>query len=255
MVRSVVRVIRSAVPGPAADILTDAVTQAHADGASRNSSPARARLGRRADHGHHAHGPARAWAQPHLRRRAGPPVACRSTGSGCSSASPPVVLGGRVPACSPLAATSATALGIDKPRHESGTSPRWPLALGLIGRGHGAAVPLVPTPPPTRVVVARVRVGGVGRCCGSSSRSRLGSFFCVSTSFGDTYGPLAGMVALLLWSLLSSIAHPLRRRRRRAARGGAGRRRRAAGRGEGRGSRSPTRAVLAVVAAGSPSTR
>ena len=27
-----------------------------------------------------------------------------------------------------------------------------------------------------------------------------------STSFGDTYGPLAGIVALLLWALLSSVA-------------------------------------------------
>jgi YihY family inner membrane protein len=34
----------------------------------------------------------------------------------------------------------------------------------------------------------------------------LGEFFHLSTSFGDTYGPLAGMVALLLWSLLSSMA-------------------------------------------------
>ncbi len=34
----------------------------------------------------------------------------------------------------------------------------------------------------------------------------LGFFFSASRSFGDTYGPLAGVVALLLWSLLSSIA-------------------------------------------------
>ena len=34
----------------------------------------------------------------------------------------------------------------------------------------------------------------------------LGAFFGVSSSFGSTYGPLAGIVALLLWSLLSSIA-------------------------------------------------
>jgi len=34
----------------------------------------------------------------------------------------------------------------------------------------------------------------------------LGMFFAVSTSFGDTYGPLAGMVALLLWAFLSSVA-------------------------------------------------
>lgn len=34
----------------------------------------------------------------------------------------------------------------------------------------------------------------------------LALFFDYSTSFGDTYGPLAGVVALLLWALLSSIA-------------------------------------------------
>ena len=32
------------------------------------------------------------------------------------------------------------------------------------------------------------------------------TFFAVSHSFGDTYGPLAGMVALLLWAFLSSVA-------------------------------------------------
>jgi len=34
----------------------------------------------------------------------------------------------------------------------------------------------------------------------------LGLFFRVSTSFGDTYGPLAGIVALLMWALLSAVA-------------------------------------------------
>ena len=34
----------------------------------------------------------------------------------------------------------------------------------------------------------------------------LDLFFRTSTSFGETYGPLAGMVALLLWAFLSSVA-------------------------------------------------
>jgi YihY family inner membrane protein len=34
----------------------------------------------------------------------------------------------------------------------------------------------------------------------------LALFFAVSTSFGETYGPLAGMVALLLWAFLSAVA-------------------------------------------------
>jgi YihY family inner membrane protein len=34
----------------------------------------------------------------------------------------------------------------------------------------------------------------------------LGFFYGLSSSFGQTYGPLAGMIALLVWCLLSSIA-------------------------------------------------
>jgi YihY family inner membrane protein len=34
----------------------------------------------------------------------------------------------------------------------------------------------------------------------------LGWFYASSSSFGDTYGPLAGVVALLVWSLLSSFS-------------------------------------------------
>jgi YihY family inner membrane protein len=34
----------------------------------------------------------------------------------------------------------------------------------------------------------------------------LGAFFSLSSSFGRTYGPLAGIVALLIWSLLSATA-------------------------------------------------
>ncbi len=31
-------------------------------------------------------------------------------------------------------------------------------------------------------------------------------FFSLSSTFGKTYGPLAGIVALLLWSYMSSVA-------------------------------------------------
>ena len=34
----------------------------------------------------------------------------------------------------------------------------------------------------------------------------LGAIFSLSSNLGDTYGPLAGFVALLLWTLLTSIA-------------------------------------------------
>ena len=34
----------------------------------------------------------------------------------------------------------------------------------------------------------------------------LATYVHLSSSFGSTYGPLAGIIALLLWSLLSAIA-------------------------------------------------
>jgi YihY family inner membrane protein len=34
----------------------------------------------------------------------------------------------------------------------------------------------------------------------------LGAFFSLSTSFGETYGPLAGIIALLVWALLSAVS-------------------------------------------------
>ena len=49
-------------------------------------------------------------------------------------------------------------------------------------------------------------------------------FFSVSSTFGQTYGPLAGIVALLLWSLGIGDRGALRRVRGRAARGRARRR-------------------------------
>ena len=49
----------------------------------------------------------------------------------------------------------------------------------------------------------------------------LGFFFQASTTFSTTYGPLAGMIAILLWSLLSSIAILFGAADRGAARSGA----------------------------------
>ena len=72
IVRSVVRAIRSAVPGPASRILTDAVTQAYGNGASSRWLPVVLGTARHVDLGVDAVRPARAWLQPYLRRRAGP---------------------------------------------------------------------------------------------------------------------------------------------------------------------------------------
>ena len=69
----------------------------------------------------------------------------------------------------------------------------------------GAPLRRSPRAAPARVVVARVRRVGVGAALGAR-HLRARSLLQASTSFGETYGPLAGIVALLLWALLSSIA-------------------------------------------------
>lgn len=47
---------------------------------------------------------------------------------------------------------------------------------------------------------------GVGVALWLVVTALLGFFFSVSSSFGQTYGPLAGIVALQLWAFLSSVA-------------------------------------------------
>jgi YihY family inner membrane protein len=47
---------------------------------------------------------------------------------------------------------------------------------------------------------------GVGVALWLAVTALLGLFFSVSSSFGRTYGPLAGIVALQLWAFLSSVA-------------------------------------------------
>jgi YihY family inner membrane protein len=82
---------------------------------------------------------------------------------------------------------------------------RWPLALLLMT----AAVALLFRWSPRRTQPAwswlafgaMVSVG-----LWALATIMLSLFFRTSTSFGQTYGPLAGIVALLLWSLLSCIA-------------------------------------------------
>jgi YihY family inner membrane protein len=81
----------------------------------------------------------------------------------------------------------------------------WPLGLGLIWIAVTMLFRLCPRrhqPEPSWMAFgAAVAVFG-----SFVITVALGVFFNVSQSFGDTYGPLAGLVALLLWTLLSAIA-------------------------------------------------
>jgi YihY family inner membrane protein len=81
---------------------------------------------------------------------------------------------------------------------------RWPLALVLAG----AAMALLFRWSPHRHQPAWSWLafgGAVSAVLWSLATLGLGLFVQVSSSFGDAYGPLAGIVALLLWALFSSV--------------------------------------------------
>ncbi len=85
------------------------------------------------------------------------------------------------------------------------TIGRWPLGLGLMA----AAIALLFRWSPRRCQprLSWLAFGAaVSVVLWGFATAALAFFYRYSSSFGQTYGPLAGMIALLLWCLLSSIA-------------------------------------------------
>jgi hypothetical protein len=60
--------------------------------------------------------------------------------------------------------------------------------------------------PPTRLVVDLDRGRASHWCCGALLTGLLALYVQTSGSFGSTYGPLTGVMALLLWANLTSVA-------------------------------------------------
>jgi YihY family inner membrane protein len=82
---------------------------------------------------------------------------------------------------------------------------RWPFGLGLIA----VAVTVLFRWSPRRCQprLSWLAFGaGVSVVLWALVAAGLGFFFRFSSSFGQTYGPLAGVIALLLWCLLSGVA-------------------------------------------------
>lgn len=82
---------------------------------------------------------------------------------------------------------------------------RWPLGLASLA----AAITLLFRHSPRRVQprLSWLAFGtAVSAVLWGAVTAGLGVFYGSSTTFGNTYGPLAGLVALLVWCLLSSIA-------------------------------------------------
>jgi YihY family inner membrane protein len=82
---------------------------------------------------------------------------------------------------------------------------RWPLALLL---ATSALTALLRWAPRRRQPTWSWLAFGAGMCVAGWTLVTLllAGAFALSSSFGDTYGPLAGLVALQLWTLLSAVA-------------------------------------------------
>jgi YihY family inner membrane protein len=202
MVRSVVRVIQSAVPGPASRILTDAVTQAYVNGASSRWLPVvlgtvGALISGSTLFGQLERGLNRIYGveqdRPSLQKY-GLALLLSVTAGACSAVAFLVFAFGR---------DVGTALGSEA--RTIWDIARWPIALVLIG----AAMALLFRWSPRRRQPAwswLAHGSALSVVLWSASTLALGAMFQLSSTFGDTYGPLAGIVALQIWTLLASIS-------------------------------------------------
>ena len=223
---TIVRAITEAVPGPAGKALTDAVFHAYAAGASGQRVvlvvigittiiTGTTLMGQmeRALNRQYGIEQDRPTLQKYGRAtgaRAHRGCCCRRRRSRCSRS-----------------ATASARVSTTTPSRRSGTSSAGRIALVLMM----AAIALLFRWSPNRHQPAWswLAFGStVSVLLWSVATLGLGLFFQASTTFSTTYGPLAGMIALLLWALLLVDRDPVRCRDRRAARGGARRRGRAA---------------------------
>jgi uncharacterized BrkB/YihY/UPF0761 family membrane protein len=82
---------------------------------------------------------------------------------------------------------------------------RWPLGLAVLTLGVTLLLRVSPRrnqPHPSWLVFGAIVTVVLWALCTIG----LGAFFSWSSSFGETYGPLAGVLALLVWAFLSAIA-------------------------------------------------
>ncbi|MGZ6557810.1 MAG: YihY/virulence factor BrkB family protein [Actinomycetota bacterium] len=199
----IVKTLRKIVPGPAGTILTDAVQQAHKAGSSHRSLALIIGLAATLITGTTLMGQIeRALNRIYGIEQDRPTV--RKYGRAFVLTISAGVLF--------VAAFAALALGRDIASSLSGHTAstvwnvaRWPVALGLLV----AAIAMLFKWSPRRhqpgwswlafgaivsvVLLAIVTLG-------------LDAMFQISSTFGKTYGPLAGIVALMLWALLASVS-------------------------------------------------
>jgi YihY family inner membrane protein len=199
----IVNTIRSAAPGPAGQLLTQAVDQAHRAGASHRYLAllvglVGALLSGSTFMGQLERGLNRLYGierdRPTLRKYALALVLALSAGILAAVAFIAMAFGGSIGSSlgSPLAA-------------RIWNWARWPVALIVMA----AAVALLFRWSPRRRQPAWSWLAfgaAVSVALWGLVTLLLTLFFRTTTSFGETYGPLAGTVAMLLWAFLSSVA-------------------------------------------------
>jgi len=199
----IVATIRRAVPGPAGQVLTTAVAQAHSTGVGHRYSAVVVGLigciitGTTAI-GQLERGLNRIYGveqdRPSLKKYGLAFLFALSVGTLASFAFGCLAFGREVFASrGSHGLSTAWSLG------------RWPLGLALIA----VAITLLFRWSPRRCQpqLSWLAFGaGVSVILWALATAGLGLFYRFSSSFGQTYGPLAGVIALLMWCVLSSIA-------------------------------------------------
>lgn len=198
----IVRTMKEAAPGPAGDVLTKAVAQAHQAGNGHSLALVLGLIGALISGttlmGQMERAMNRLYGieqdRPTLRKYGRAFVLALSAGILVSVAFVAIAFGRQV------AASLSSDLAV-----RIWEAARWPVAFVLLAAAVGAIFRWAPRRhQPHWSWLAFGATISVGLWIAVTAL--LAWFFGVSTTFGETYGPLAGIVALLLWALLSSIA-------------------------------------------------
>ena len=198
----IVRTLKEAAPGPAGEVLTKAVTQAHQAGHGHTLAltlgvigaliSGTTLMGQMERAMNRLYGIERD--RPTIRKYGRAFVMALSAGILIAVAFVAIAFGRQVAA----SLDSDLAVRIWE-------AARWPVALVLLAAAVAAIFRWAPNRhQPQWSWLAFGATISVGLWIGVTAL--LAWFFSISTTFGETYGPLAGIVALLLWALLSSIA-------------------------------------------------
>jgi YihY family inner membrane protein len=201
--KAIVGMLQDLFPGPAGTVLTDAVKQAHQAGSQHNSLPLVLGLVGAIVTGTTLFGQIeramnRSYGveqdRPTLRKYGRAFLLAISAGVLAVGAFIAMTLG-----------RSASALFNDPAARDIWNVVRWPLAFALLIGAIACIFRWSPRrhQPEWSWLALGALLSVILMLLATMA---LSGFFLISSTFGDTYGPLAGFVAMLLWTLLSSIA-------------------------------------------------